>query len=260
MPTAIRPKKTMMTANSDGWVVPDWPLPPNVRCLVTTRAGGVSQGAFASLNLANHVGDDPVAVAANRARLCQAIGASPIWLNQVHGTRVIDATLFAGSAEPPEADAAFSSKKGVACIVMTADCLPVLFCDETGTVVAAAHAGWRGLLAGVLEETIMAMGVPGKTLTAYFGPAIGPAAFEVGDDVRSAFVDHDRHASTAFKPSSPNKWLANIYALAEQRLKKHGLVRVFGGARCTVNEPEHFFSYRRDQQTGRMASMIWLDR
>ena len=246
--------------SSKAWFVPDWPVPARVRSLVTTRNGGVSQGEYSSLNLGSHVGDDPNAVMANRAKISAEVGRQLLWLNQVHGTRVVDAGRFSVNESPPEADAAFSRKPEAVCLVMTADCLPVLFCDSAGTVVAAAHAGWRGLLAGVLEETVTAMDVPGSNLLAYLGPAIGPQAFEVGYEVRSAFVAANENAALAFKPSiQPDKWLADIYLLACQRLKALGIRRIFGGSFCTVIEKERFFSYRRDGQTGRMASMIWLE-
>ena len=249
-----------MTLSSEAWFVPDWPVPARVRCLVTTRNGGASQGAYSSLNLGYHVGDDAQVVADNRATLCGDAGIQPVWLNQVHGTQVIDSARVSVTDQPPEADGAFSRQAGIACVVMTADCLPVLFCDDAGTVVAVAHAGWRGLLAGVLEQTIEAMDVPGKNLMAYLGPAIGPQAFEVGDEVRTAFVVKGEHASSAFRQSVPGKWLADIYLLARQRLAGHGVERIYGGTFCTVNEADRFFSYRRDGQTGRMASMIWLER
>jgi YfiH family protein len=241
-----------------GWIVPDWPAPAGVGSLATTRRGGVSVGAFASLNLGEHVGDDPAAVAANRDLVCRRIGAWPVWLEQVHGARVIDAAACAGpSLSPPEADAAFTRQAGVACAVMTADCLPVLFCDRDGTVVAAAHAGWRGLLAGVLEATVAAMATPGRDLMAWFGPAIGPRAFEVGDEVRRAFVAADPDAAAAFRPAG-DKWLADITLIARQRLAGRGVVRAFGGGFCTLSEAARFFSYRRDGRTGRMATLIWL--
>jgi YfiH family protein len=222
----------------------------------------VSQGVYSSLNLGNHVGDDQNAVAVNRARVRDwvALGGDPVWLEQVHGTRVVDADAFSAGDQPPQADAAFSRNAGRVCVVMTADCLPVLFCDRAGSVVAAAHAGWRGLLAGILENTMAAMDVPGKDLMAYLGPAIGPQAFEVGDEVRSAFVAADDNATAAFKPLVPGKWLADIYLLARRRLADQGVERILGGTFCTVGDKERFFSYRRDGQTGRMASMIWMDR
>jgi hypothetical protein len=239
--------------------VPDWPAPKNVRSLVTTRSGGVSQGVFSSLNLGTHVGDDPLAVAENRARVMASVPGIAVWLNQVHGVRVVDASGASVGDPPPKADAAISRQSGYICTVMTADCLPVMFCDRAGSVVAAAHAGWRGLLAGVLEETVAAMGVPGPNLMAYLGPAIGPKAFEVGEEVRSAFTNAEEASAMAFKPANPGKWRADIYHLARQRLAGQGVNRVFGGTFCTVSEAERFFSYRRDGQTGRMASMIWLD-
>lgn len=251
------------TMNSQSGFAADWPAPGNVRTLLTTRLGGVSRGAYSSMNLGQHVGDDPLAVAANRQQLTDMLAAcsagSPVWLNQVHGTRVVDAAALVGN-RAPEADASFARAAGVVCAVMTADCLPVLFCDASGTVVAAAHAGWRGLLAGVLEEAVAAMGVPGEDVIAYLGPAIGPQAFEVGDEVRSAFVEVDEHAAQAFKTSVAGKWLADIYWLARQRLQRKGVTRVYGGSHCTYREADRFFSYRRDGQTGRMASLIWLDR
>lgn len=253
--------------SNSAWIIPDWPAPPNVRSLVTTRIGGFSQGAYSSFNLGDHVGDDPGRVAANRSRLGEWISdasdgelaCAPVWLNQVHGTRVIDAARLATGDRPPQADAAFSRQAGLACVVMTADCLPVLLCDDSGSVIAAAHAGWRGLLDGVLEACIAAMGGVNGSLMAYLGPAIGPQAFEVGDEVRSAFVGRNRVATAAFQPLAPGKWLADIYLLARQRLEGQGIDRVFGGSFCTVNEADRFFSYRRDKQTGRMASVIWLD-
>ena len=253
-------KTTMTISNDPSWFIPDWPAPPHVRSLTTLRTGGVSQGAYASFNLGDHVGDDQLAVAANRAKVAAQVGSEPVWLRQVHGTRVIDAAEFVLSGLPPEADAAFSRHTDVVCAVMTADCLPVLLCDEVGIVVAAAHAGWRGLLDGVLEATIEAMGEPGEKLLAWFGPAIGATAFEVGDEVRSAFVAASAEAASAFKSAPQGKWLADIYALARQRLAGQGVRRIFGGTCCTVNDAARFFSYRRDGQTGRMATMIWLDR
>ncbi|WP_153109914.1 peptidoglycan editing factor PgeF [Propionivibrio limicola] len=247
----------------DALIIPAWPAPSGVRSLITTRRGGVSTGPYASLNLGDHVGDDPRAVAANRVLVAEAVGAPPVWLNQVHGTSVVDAAIHLAAVVPPEADAAWARAPSVVCTAMTADCLPVLFCDTAGTVVAAAHAGWRGLLAGILEETIAAMRVPAGEILAYLGPAIGPDAFEVGSEVRAAFMARTPEAAVAFRPSSEGgdgKWLADIYLLARQRLAQQGVRKVFGGDFCTVTDRERFFSYRRDGQTGRMASMIWLDR
>lgn len=254
-----------MTSNepaSESFIIPDWPAPPTVRALITTRRGGVSRGVYTSLNLGDHVGDDPQAVADNRALVSSRARARPLWLKQVHGTRVVDAAACL-SSDPegvPEADAAMTRQLGVACAVMTADCLPVIFCDRAGTVVAAAHAGWRGLLDGVLEATIASMAVSGSELIAYLGPAIGPSAFEVGDEVRSAFVAVSEEAASAFCPGQRGKWLADIYELARQRLAAQGVTHIHGGSYCTVTDAARFFSYRRDGQTGRMASLVWLDR
>ncbi len=234
---------------------PDWPAPPAVHALQTLRAGGCSQPPWDSFNLGDHVGDAPSCVAANRARLRALLPAEPRWLSQVHGVQVVAAATLGGV---PQADAAFTREPGVVCAVMTADCLPVLFCDRAGTVVAAAHAGWRGLVAGVLEATIAAMAVAPGELLAWFGPAIGPQRFEVGDEVRAAFVHHDPAAATAFVAHGPGKWLADIYRLAGQRLAAAGIADVYGGDCCTVSDPGRFFSYRRDGTTGRMATLIWL--
>ncbi|WP_429148424.1 peptidoglycan editing factor PgeF [Aeromonas rivipollensis] len=241
------------------WIEPDWPAPGNVRALSTTRDGGLSEGVFAGLNLGAHVGDEPARVEANRARLQQAAQLpGPLnWLNQVHGTAVH--RVGSDYERAPDADAACTQQAGQACIVMTADCLPVLFCDRAGTVVAAAHAGWRGLKEGVLEASIAAMGCePGEILT-WLGPAIGPTAFEVGGEVREAFMAEQAEAESAFVPSvSEGKWLADIYRLARLRLARAGVNAVYGGEFCTFSDGDQFYSYRRDGQTGRMASLIWL--
>ena len=260
---------------NERWIVPDWPAPARVRCLLTTRQGGVSQGAYASLNLGDHVGDDVQAVAENREILGARLPALPKWLQQVHGTTVFDASVLNEALPAPEADAVLARQVGEICAVLTADCLPVLLCDKSGSVVAAVHAGWRGLQAGILESTVEAMACPGTHLLAYLGPAIGPEAFEVGDDVRDAFVAKNPSASTAFmalrtgnnerngtfpleKGRRSGKWLANIYLLARQSLERLGIDAVYGGGYCTVREIERFFSFRRDGVTGRMASLIWL--
>ena len=241
------------------FIVPNWPAPANVCALQSTRQGGVSPAPWASFNLGDHVGDDPVRVAANRALLRGLLPGEPCWLQQVHGTFAVDVEKMAKTAPVPEADAAYARQPGQVCVVMTADCLPVLFCDRAGTVVAAAHAGWRGLLAGVLESTLHAMGVAPSELLAWLGPAIGPQAFEVGDEVRAAFVAHDPVAAAAFAAHTPGKWLADIELLARQRLNQAGVTAIYGGGMCTVSDPERFFSYRRDGQTGRMAALIWLE-
>ena len=235
-------------------IIPDWPAPANVRALMTTRTGGLSAGPWASLNLGDHVGDDPRCVAANRARLCAALPAAPAWLKQVHGTCVVEAT--GGTAE---ADASVSRTPGQVCAVLTADCLPVLFCDRAGSVVAAAHAGWRGLANGVLEATVAAMRVPPGEIRAWMGAAIGPTAFEVGEDVREAFLERHPDTASAFaSPDAHGKWRADLYTLARIRLAHAGVQAVSGGGHCTFSEPSVFFSYRRDGVTGRMASLIWL--
>ena len=243
-----------------GWIVPDWPAPPNVRALITTRVGGTSSGAYASFNLGAGSGDDMEVVARNRACLRLWLPAEPVWLRQVHGNAVVAAD---GADGVPEADAAFARRPGSVCAVLTADCLPVLLCDEGGTVVAAAHAGWRGLCAGVLEQTLRAMDKPPATLLAYLGPAIGPAAFEVGAEVRAAFLAADagseQEVASAFAPGKPGKFYADLYALARQRLAHFGVHRIYGGGYCTHGERERFYSYRRDGATGRMASLIWME-
>ncbi|MDD5366826.1 MAG: peptidoglycan editing factor PgeF [Gallionellaceae bacterium] len=244
------------------WIVPDWPAPARVRAFMTTRAGGVSRAPYDSLNPADHVGDDPAAVAENRRLLRAELPAEPLWLNQVHGVEVADQA----GAEPPCADAGIAGQPGQVRVVMTADCLPALFCDRAGTVVAAAHAGWRGLAAGVLEATVARMAVAPGDLLVWLGAAIGPNAFEVGDEVREAFVSRHPLAAVAFRPAlpgtldgAPRKWLADIYALARIRLAAIGVGEVYGGGLCTWTDAERFFSYRRDGATGRMASLIWLE-
>ena len=237
-------------------LVPDWPAPARVRSLQTLRGAGSSLAPWDSFNLGDHVGDDPAHVAANRAALREHLPSEPAWLKQVHGVATVNPKK---SPKLKEADAAFTRDPGVVCAVMTADCLPVLFCDRAGTVVAAAHAGWRGLAAGVLEATIRDMAVPAEELLTWLGPAIGPSAFEVGDEVRAIFVAHDAQAALAFVAHGPGKWLADIYLLARQRLTTAGVASISGGERCTFNEAADFFSYRRDGVTGRMASLIWLE-
>ena len=242
--------------NGHGWIVPDWLAPPCVRALITTRAGGASRGAYAGLNLGMRSGDDVEDVARNRASLRQWLPAEPLWLRQVHGTAVVEAD---GADANPEADAAIARRPGRVCAALTADCLPALLCDEAGTVVAAVHAGWRGLCSGVIEQTVRAMDRPPAALLAYLGPAIGPAAYEVGSEVRQAFVASDPEAEAAFMPGRPGKFYADLYALARARLAKSGVARIYGGGYCTYTERERFFSYRRDGATGRMASLIWME-
>jgi len=240
------------------WILPDWPAPKSVRALSTTRHGGISTGAFASLNLGEHVDDAPDAVAENRRRLQAEIGAAqPRWLSQVHGTRVV---RLAGAAVTEPADAAVTAKPGEACLIMTADCMPVLFCDASGSRVAAAHAGWRGLAAGVLEATLAEMGTSPGEVMAWMGPAIGPKHYEVGEEVRQAFAAHDPQAIQAFAQGrAPDKWWCDLYMLARQRLDAAGVKAVYGGGFCTFDDEERFFSFRRDSgRTGRMATLIYM--
>lgn len=240
-----------------GWIVPDWPAPPHVRALITARAGGLSRGPYASCNLGRATGDDPGAVEANRARLRALLPQEPRWLVQVHGARAVAADTIAGRVE---ADAAYTHHARTVCAILVADCLPVLITDCTGTRVAAAHAGWRGLAAGVVENTVAAVtadGLPRSDLLAYLGPAIGPGAFEVGPDVYEAYVGRHPEDAAAFAAHRPGKWHADLFALARNALARAGVARVHGGGLCTVSDPDRFFSYRRDRVTGRMAALIW---
>ena len=231
---------------ADFFLKPDWPAPANVHSLVTTRAFG---------NLADHVGDEKSVVATRRAALREYLPAEPLWLTQVHGTRCVPAeTALSGI----EADASWAGSPRRVCAVLTADCLPILFCDNAGTKVAAAHAGWRGLAAGVVEATVAAMAVAPGNLMAWLGPAIGPSAFEVGADVRAAFVAADAGSQAAFVVKPDGKWLCDLYALARRRLANLGVTRIYGGGRCTCTETDTFYSYRRERETGRMASLVWL--
>lgn len=233
-------------------LLPDWPAPPNVRAFVSTRQGGVSTGAFASLNLGAHVGDDPAAVAENRRRFAAAAGiAAPGWLSQVHGCDVVPAS----SSGAESADACWTAASGMPCAVLTADCLPVLFAAVDGSCVAAAHAGWRGLAVGVLEATIATLPVPASRLMAWLGPAIGPDAFQVGDDVRAAFLEGAAEDAVAFKPDGL-RWRADLFGLARARLHRAGVASVHGGGICTVSDAERFFSHRRDGVSGRFATVI----
>ena len=243
---------------NDDFLIPDWPAPANVRAVVTTRRGGGSVPPYDTFNLATHVEDDPQAVAANRSRLRDVLElpSEPLWLNQVHGTGVVDAAV---AGQGSDADGAFATAPGAICAVMTADCLPVLLCDRAGLRVAAAHAGWRGLLNGVVEAAVEALDTPPEELLAWLGPAIGPDAFEVGGEVRDAFLSDDPGAAGAFRPSPAGRWLADIYLLARRRLARVGLSAVHGGGFCTFSDVERFYSYRRDGRTGRMASLIWLE-
>ena len=226
-----------------------------MRALITTRDGGVSSGKFASLNLSMRVGDDPRCVARNRAILRACLPAEPAWVKQVHGTAVIDATRATPDAE---ADGIVTQSPGPVCAVMTADCLPVLLSDRAGRSVGIAHAGWRGLAGGIVENVVQAMGAPSRDIIAYIGPGIGARRYEVGEDVRKAFVDTDPAAASSFAPREDGKYLLDLYGLARQRLAAAGVAGIHGGGFCTASE-ERFFSFRRDQTTGRMASLIWLE-
>ena len=249
-------------------LVPDWPAPAGVKAVCSTRAGGVSLAPYDSLNLGDHVGDDAVAVAQNRARFIAALGARPVFLQQVHGTGVI--ALDGQTADGTQADACIATQRGLACTIMVADCLPVLLCNRAGTVVAAAHAGWRGLANGVLERTYerfrppapMGRGDAAMETIAWLGPCIGPEAFEVGADVKAAFEQRDAGAAALFKPHTPGKFLADLPGLARRRLAALGITQVYGNdgsaAWCTVANPSSFFSHRRDRVSGRFAAAVWL--
>jgi hypothetical protein len=247
---------------SDCLIIPDWPAPANVRALQTTRRGGVSIAPYDSLNLGSHVGDDPLAVMRNRMLLNGLLPSEPVWLEQVHGIDVADADRAnclptACPEHSRRADACIARHS--VCVVMTADCLPVLLCDIQGTVVGAVHAGWKGLAAGVIESTVRAMAVSPQNLMAWLGPAISQPAFEVGIEVRDTFVSADKAAAAAFIPGLKSKYLADIYALARLRLQALGITRIYGGDRCTYREAGQFFSYRRDGATGRQGTFIWLE-
>ncbi len=242
-------------------IIPDWPAPPEVKAFFTTRAGGASEYPYASLNLGAHVGDDPLLVAENRSRLRASLPAAPVWLNQVHGVNVVSAdSVIATASAAVQADASVTTVQQVPCAVLVADCLPVLFCTEDALCVGAAHAGWRGLYSGVLERTVEAMRVNPAKIMAWLGPAIGPNTFEVGKDVFDAFTSGSTNDAVAFRAieTRRDKYFADIYALARQRLQRAGVQRIFGGQFCTVSESERFFSYRRDGKTGRMAGLVWL--
>jgi YfiH family protein len=226
-----------------------------VRTLITTRDGGVSSGRFASLNLSMRVGDDPRCVARNRAILRACLPAEPAWLTQVHGTAVVDAARATPGAE---ADGVVAQSPGEVCAVMTADCLPVLLSDRAGGSVGIAHAGWRGLAGGIVENVVRAMGVPSRDIIAYIGPGIGAHRYEVGEDVRKTFVGRDAAAANSFAPRPNGTYFADLYDLARLRLAAAGVAEVYGGEFCTASEGR-FFSFRRDRTTGRMASLIWLE-
>jgi YfiH family protein len=236
------------------WLTPDWPAPANVFAATTLRIGGASSGAYASLNPAMHVGDVVELVEQNRRTIIELLDlpSDPVWLDQVHGNRVVHALK---NESLQQADASYTEKAGVVCAVMTADCLPLLVCTTDGSRVAAIHAGWRGLLAGVIGNTLIAM--KKQDFLVWLGPAIGPDCFEVGSEVRKAFLDKSAAFAAAFKPQNNGQWLADIYQLARIDLSMMGIDKVYGGEFCTVTEHERFYSYRRDKETGRMATLIW---
>lgn len=237
----------------------DWPALPHIRALTTTRLGGVSQAPYDSLNLAVHVQDDINAVAINRQRLCQqlTLPQPPVWLNQIHSTITVDAAKVTGT---PDADAAYTNQPNIVCAVLTADCLPLLVCDKAGTVVSAIHAGWRGLANGVIEASIKALPVNPADLLVWLGPALGPQAFKVGNDVVAAFTAIDPAAIKAFTAIDAQHWLGNLYQLAKMRLNKLGVTHIYGGNHCTYTEADLFYSFRRDNVCGRMASLIWMEK
>jgi YfiH family protein len=236
-------------------IQPDWPAPANIQAFTTTRKGGVSQGPWQSLNLGGNCGDDPQHVRENRELLQQLLPENPHWLRQVHGTNVV--TLDRGSELQQDADACVANTAEKVCAILTADCLPVLFCNEAGTKVAAAHAGWRGLAKGVLEATVAAMDCNPSDLIAWLGPAIGPNAFEVQQDVYDAFCTTNPGHAVAFRPHN-DRWLADLYTLARLALAGLGVDQLSGGQHCTYSDREKFFSYRRDGETGRIATLIWI--
>lgn len=240
------------------FITPNWSAPATVRAYTTTRHGGFSQIPYHGFNLAEHVGDDPDVVVKNRALLRTVLNlpSEPIWLQQVHGIHTVTARLENLNSC---ADAIFTTEINQVCVVMTADCLPVLFCDKAGTRVAAAHAGWRGLAGGVLDATVRALAVPPQEILAWLGPAIGAQAFEVGEEVRETFIAQLPQADQAFQSTRPHRWLADLYLLARQRLQHLGIEEISGGTHCTYSDKERFYSYRRDKITGRMATLIWLE-
>jgi polyphenol oxidase len=242
--------------NAD-WIAPDWPAPSSVKALITTRAGGVSTGPYSSMNVGFSTGDAAQAVEENRRRLRACLPGEPRWLKQVHGTRVVDA---AAVADRVEADASIAPEAHTVCAVLVADCLPVLFTDRAGSVVAVAHAGWRGLAGGVIQRTVERLREhSAHALIAYIGPGIGRDAFEVGEDVYLAFTRRDDAAAAAFVSHRPGNWLADLPMLARRALASAGVAEVHGGSLCTCSDPGRFFSYRRDGTTGRMAALIWRE-
>lgn len=255
-PRPMRPQ-----SQRPGLLRPQWGAPPNVHAACTLRGGGTSAAPFDTLNLGAHVGDDPAAVAANRALVSQALAlpAQPAWLTQVHGTRVVDLDALPPGAEPGEADGAVTRRAGTVLAIGVADCLPVLFASADGQALGAAHAGWRGLAGGVIEATLAALRVPAGQVHAWLGPAIGPAHFEVGDEVRVAFLAADAGAGAAFRANQRARWWCDLVALARRRLAAAGVTSVAAAGLCTYERADLCFSYRRDGRTGRMAALLWRD-
>lgn len=245
------------------WIIPEWPAPQHIKALFTTRKGGIHcdpRSIYAGFNLGDHVGDDPDVVQKNRAQLCHYLPDKPRWLIQVHGNKPVWVDAI-GNDDKPEGDAAISRRHGVVCAILVADCLPVFLCDEVGSVVAVAHAGWRGLAGGIIENTIQEMrrSSQSKQIFAWLGPAIGPRCFEVGKEVRSTFIQSDAQSANAFTGDGKHeKYYADLFQLARQRLAKAGVNQVFGGELCTFSDADRFYSYRRDGQTGRMAALLWM--
>lgn len=240
------------------WIVPEWEAAPRVRAFVTTRQGGVSTGAHASMNLGTRSGDDPAHVARNRLIVRELLPSMPRWMAQVHGIAVADLDRL-GDDEVPTADAAVVGAAGRVGAVLTADCMPLFLCDGAGRRAAVAHAGWRGMAAGVIENAVRALGSPSAEVIAWMGPTIGPTAFEVGPEVRDTFLASDPDAGGAFKAHVPGKYMADLYALARRRLERAGVGGIFGGGFCTYRDSERFFSYRREKASGRMGAFIWME-
>jgi polyphenol oxidase len=254
--SSLSAQTKLMLFEHKHWLTPDWPAPANIHAATTLRSGGVSCGSYASLNPAMHVGDEADKVKQNRQIIKEmlALPDNPVWLEQIHSNRVVQAIT---GAPLQQADASYTAEANVVCAVLTADCLPLLVCAADGSEVAAIHAGWRGLLAGVIGNTLKAM--KSNNVLVWLGPAIGPDCFEVGAEVRDAFLGKSSAFAEAFKPQSNGKWLADIYRLARIDLAMLGIDKIYGGGFCTVTEHQRFYSYRRDKETGRMATLIWSE-
>jgi YfiH family protein len=254
----------MPEPNTPGWIEAAWPAPPRIRAGCTTREGGLSAPPYARLNLASHVGDSKTNVLANRQRLVEALAlpSEPVWLNQVHGNRVInlEGEGVVAAISRLEADGSSTSTPGVVCAVLTADCLPLLLCDRTGTRVAALHCGWRGLARGIIDAGLEAMQCPPTEILAWLDPAIGPSAYEVDEQVLTAFQAHEPGLTAAFTPTRPGHWRLDLYQSARILLRRQGVEAIYGGVHCTCHESRFFYSHRRDGVTGRMASLIWIAR